>query len=488
MTKRKLAGGARGLALNLLLMALYVVLGRITFAASVEYGNVTSVVFVPEGVALAFAILFGPRVAPGIVLGQALLSYWSGPSVLGGLGIGLFNAAEAVLGGWLFRRWGLSRRFGRPRDVGLFAAMVLCILQPISATGGILVLLAVGMVPPEAAAWLGDAWWIRGLQKPLPSLDLVPSAWVHWWIGNSVGQLLAVPLLLAWLTPGTRRADPVRLLELAALAAGVSAGLLLLPWQSPQGFVLLLAVGYPLLIWIGLRYGLRAATVANVLATLVVVSAGVHGYGFMQQMSVPDRLFYVSFFIATGVLSSLALFALLEERRALIQQLTELASKDALTKVSNRRYFVEQAERALAQAWRAGSPVSLVLLDVDHFKRINDQYGHAAGDLALRALARCCMETLRPGDVVGRIGGEEFALLLPRADARDAAAAAERLRERVKALALHAGRSHALRMTFSAGIAQAAPQDGLDDLLRRADEAMYQAKRAGRDRIALASP
>src|SRR5690606_2655246 len=121
------------------------------------------------------------------------LSYWFGPSLLGGLGIGLFNASEAVLGGYLFRCWSLSHRFDSLRDVGLFAGMVFLILQPISATGGVLVLLLNGMLPTSITDLYVQAWSLQDIQT---WLHLILPAWLYWWMGNGLGQLLVAPLLL----------------------------------------------------------------------------------------------------------------------------------------------------------------------------------------------------------------------------------------------------------------------------------------------------
>lgn len=472
------------LALNGVLMLVYAILGRLTFAASVEYGNVTSVVFAPEGVALAFCILWGPRMAIGIVLGQALLSYWSGPSLLGGLVIGLVNAAEGVLGAYLFQRWGLSRQFNRLRDVLTFVALVFGILQPISATGGTLVLLVSGMAPADLWTWLGDAVWVHGVQKPLLSLDLLPAAWLHWWLGNSLGQMLFAPLVLAWHAPQVGR-KAVRLLDGVLLAAGAAAvvGLLVSEWR--ESAMLLLALSYLFFLWIGSRFDLRVVTLANVALTLAALVLGVHGTGFMQHLSSPDRVLFVSLVVALVLLSSLTLFALLAERSAMIEELRALASTDALTRVGNRRHFMAQGRIAAAQAQRRGLPLCVAMLDVDHFKQVNDRHGHAAGDLVLQMLAYHCRVTLRASDLVGRVGGEEFALLLADADDATAGAIVQRLLARVRTESVRAPDGTALSVTFSAGVARMEPGEPLESLLDRADKAMYRAKQSGRNCVCM---
>ncbi|MFG1373330.1 diguanylate cyclase [Xanthobacter oligotrophicus] len=473
-------------AMSLVLAAAYVVLGRLTFAVSVEYGNVTSVVFAPEGVALAFCILFGPRVALGIFLGQTILSLWSGPSLLGGAVIGLTNAAEGALGGWLFRRMAISPRFARPRDVALFVAMVFLILQPVSASGGVLVLYLLGAIPTDLipAGWA--PWWIQGLQKPLPSLDLVPSAWVHWWIGNSVGQLLVAPLILAWSVPPTRPGAPKGRLDFMLSVGGVLLVAALALSGIPTHPLLLLAVTYFLLVWIGLRRGLRGITLANVLIGAAVTWAGASGAGFLSHLSVADRLSNVGFFVAAACTFSLMLFAMFEERRLLIDRLTRLASWDSLVELHNRRHFIERADREVAAAQRYGRDLVLLMLDADNFKELNDQYGHAAGDAALKMIAEACAAVARQTDVTGRIGGEEFALLLPHATLEGGQELAERLRRQIAAAPVQIATGGPFHVTVSIGIARLGRRESLDALMRAADRALYAAKRAGRNRAALA--
>jgi diguanylate cyclase (GGDEF)-like protein len=171
------------------------------------------------------------------------------------------------------------------------------------------------------------------------------------------------------------------------------------------------------------------------------------------------------------------------------EDLRQLASRDALTGLSNRRDFVEQACRRIA----AGEWATLVLFDIDHFKRINDTYGHPAGDETLRQLARTCAGLLRPTDLLARWGGEEFILLLlsdepPLTGNKGTLQMVERLRSGIADLTVHSGRDR-IRVTASFGVASCAGSSCvLDTLIERADQAMYRAKRAGRDRIELAVP
>ncbi|GAA0315484.1 GGDEF domain-containing protein [Kineococcus aurantiacus] len=168
---------------------------------------------------------------------------------------------------------------------------------------------------------------------------------------------------------------------------------------------------------------------------------------------------------------------------ALRTELAEEAARDPLTGLRNRRRFVDDLRTRLAASAATGEPLSLVLLDVDHFKAVNDTHGHAVGDEVLVEVARALAAHARPEDVV-RYGGEEFVVLLPRVDARAARARAEELRVACAAVRVEV---EELRVTVSAGVATAPDHGGTpDELLLAADRALYEAKEGGRDQVALA--
>jgi diguanylate cyclase (GGDEF)-like protein/PAS domain S-box-containing protein len=172
------------------------------------------------------------------------------------------------------------------------------------------------------------------------------------------------------------------------------------------------------------------------------------------------------------------------DAHALEERLRALAITDPLTGAYNRRHFADLAEAELRRAARYGHPTSLVMLDIDHFKAVNDDLGHAAGDAVLRGVARIVADTVRGSDVVARIGGEEFALLFPETTLRAARATAERIRRAVRSQSFASEGLPADRaITLSLGLTQQRSGETLGEVMQRADEALYTAKAAGRDRV-----
>lgn len=174
-----------------------------------------------------------------------------------------------------------------------------------------------------------------------------------------------------------------------------------------------------------------------------------------------------------------------ERTRQLAEVLDELTLHDALTGLKNRKFFDEQLQQWWRHAQRWQSPLALLMIDIDHFKAVNDRYGHPAGDAALQQVARLLADSLqRPGDEAVRYGGEEFAVLLPSTDAEGAAQLAERLRATVAGQAFDLA-GHRLPLTVSIGVAHIDSGDPLPPagLIARADQALYLAKRNGRNRV-----
>jgi diguanylate cyclase (GGDEF)-like protein len=243
-------------------------------------------------------------------------------------------------------------------------------------------------------------------------------------------------------------------LAIALLRGFFGLAVLLQPRRRHSLSLMVLMFGYA---WLSL---LQAA------GTLLHGSPG----NFMQSDLTQTVTLYLDliFVLAAGLL----LFLLLNEH--LVMGFQTEAMRDFISGTLNRRGIEQALEAEMERCRRHGQPLSLALLDIDYFKRLNDTQGHAAGDLALVQSASLIRESLRPYDQVGRFGGDEFLLLLPGTSAESAEAILNRIRERV-------AQNHPLRCTVSAGIAALTSQDDMSSLLARADGALYDAKTDGRN-------
>lgn len=212
------------------------------------------------------------------------------------------------------------------------------------------------------------------------------------------------------------------------------------------------------------------------------------------------RLIQALFDVVRGARESESRFEELERRMLSLQrenldlivknrELSEVSSRDALTGLYNRSFVIEKLDSELNRALRHGSPMSLLMLDVDHFKNVNDTFGHAAGDLVLQAIGKLLRDSCRVYDIPGRYGGEEFCILLPETRLGNTNVVAERIRSRLATTELATGGT-SIHVTVSIGIAGLDSPEDVDEvtpsaLIDRADRALYTAKNRGRNRIEL---
>lgn len=222
-------------------------------------------------------------------------------------------------------------------------------------------------------------------------------------------------------------------------------------------------------------------------ATAQVVAVGLAYAGLLAVTAGNDSPKVTTWLLAIGSLAVACLLVLKQKERVtmLMERLSEAARTDFLTGLLNRRGFSERLSSELSRAERSAQPVGLLIGDLDHFKAINDRLGHHGGDVALQRVASLLTEGRRSGDTVARIGGEEFALILPDSDRAGTHASAERLRGRIRA----AFSGEPVALTISVGAATF-PESGPDaeSLLRAADDALYAAKERGRDRTGVSEP
>lgn len=169
--------------------------------------------------------------------------------------------------------------------------------------------------------------------------------------------------------------------------------------------------------------------------------------------------------------------------KLLQDKLEILATTDPLTGIYNRRHLIEISEKEYSRAQRSQTPLSIAMIDIDNFKRINDRYGHIIGDLVLKELVAICNDNLRPYDIIGRLGGEEFAITMVGCALQEAFTVSERLRAKVANHVIHAN-GHEISIKISIGVAElSGDEESWDSILNRADKALYLAKKAGRNRV-----
>ncbi|MGH8174860.1 MAG: GGDEF domain-containing protein, partial [Steroidobacter sp.] len=226
----------------------------------------------------------------------------------------------------------------------------------------------------------------------------------------------------------------------------------------------------------GLLETFTIATAVCLLLTNADDAAGLLYYGLPLSM------------VAAAVLIALGVADRLRDQRIALTDAERRAQTDSLTGVLNRRSLLERLDAGCLRAQARGLPIALLFIDLDHFKEINDTYGHAAGDACLRAIIDPIHAELRQSDVIGRYGGEEFVVILSSADVSAAQPIAERIRRRVADVRV-TGFGPPIHVTCSIGVATS---DMLgvwgEHLIARADEAVYAAKRSGRNRVQIAAP
>jgi diguanylate cyclase (GGDEF)-like protein len=228
----------------------------------------------------------------------------------------------------------------------------------------------------------------------------------------------------------------------------------------------------------GLFYGVRSPTIFigySILCSILSAVTSVDDAGDLDFANVA----------ANRVVAAIVLYSvcLLIYRNSLSADvLRRLATTDPLTGAFNRRHFMDLMVREQRRADRYGAIYSVLMIDIDHFKRVNDTYGHQVGDLAIQAMANACKKMMRPTDIVARYGGEEFIITLTHTDREGALKVAERLREAVAEIVLPTDQG-ALSFTISVGVSTYAKPSRLEQIIGAADQALYAAKEGGRNRV-----
>ena len=455
-----------------LLAAVYFGAGKASLLLAIPPGY-ASPVWPPSGIGLAALLLLGNRLWPGIWLGAAVVNYTVNESILAAVLIASGNTLEALAGATLIRRSiGVPHRFERGEDVVKFVA-ICAICATIAPT--------VGLAPLSIANSL--SW-----------NDLVRN-WLTWLQGDITGIVIVTPLLLTWCSREALHWNAryayeglifVLTLAIAAIAVFGYVAAPLAPFA--RAFVIL-----PFIVWAAFRFSQREVTTVTAAVCTIAIGDTMTNLASATPQTLNETLFLLLLFTSTLVTTGLVLSAVVHERsrtlnelRSALRNLHTQAVTDPLTRLLNRRYLSEFLPREVIRARRKGDSLAVLMIDLDHFKRFNDTFGHDAGDLVLKEVAQLLMAHIRGSDIACRYGGEEFVLVLPDTTLEGAQRRAEEIGAAVRDLQLSLRGKPLGPTTVSIGVGLlpdhvASPEA----LIRVADEAMYQAKKAGRDRVVM---
>ncbi len=447
----------RRIALIVGLTALaYALAGWTSLKITAYAANVVAVVWLAAGIGAMASLRFGMAGVVGVLLGSfALNSQILPPEAAFRLALGA--AAGAAVIGYLPRYLPpFSSTLDYVSSVAKFSLVAAPLGCAVSALAGVFSL---------------------GLFDHLHS-DLVWRTLGVWWQGELLGVYLIAPLLLTasrWdLLPTNKGA---RLEGLVLVLGMLLLTRVMMEYAEPlRPAEIVLFVLLPGVLWAALRFSVTGASVAIFLAALIVLGVSLVSFGGLTSATMPRDVFALQISMMTMALGGLFVSAALTERRYSEMRLDMLANHDPLTGLPNRSYFQDFLGHALARAQREKLQISLLFIDLDRFKHINDSQGHEVGDQVLRVVANRLDEQLRADDFVARLGGDEFAVILMHPPASRAASRVAR--KLLKALA-ESFKLERRRYAIGASIGISVyPDDGLDanTLLRQADLAMYQAK------------
>ena len=442
----------------------------LSFALSPGYATA---IWPPSGIALAALLLLGNRVWPGVWLGAALVNFTVNYSPVVPLTIATGNTLEALAGAILVRRYivGLTCRFEQAPDVFKFVA-VAALSGVIAATIGV-----------SSLVLSGSASWPEFLPN-----------WLTWWQGDVAGIIIVTPLILSWSIPQPVNWSQWRLIELSIFLLLLWGVTNLVFGPVPEWLpVSLTFLILPLIIWAAYRFTQREVTTAIAVVSALAIWNTLDGSGPFQSSSPNTSLLMLLAFISILVVTGLLLNAVEGERKRAIQDLQrelrgvqDAAITDPLTGLANRRYLWHFLPYELLRIERRQSSLAVIMIDLDHFKRVNDTHGHDAGDLVLTTVATVLRKHIRGSDIACRYGGEEFVLVLPDASLEGTRRRAEGIRAAIKRIELFYHGKSLGKITASIGIAMF-PEHATDPeaLMLQVDRLMYHAKKSGRDRVVI---
>jgi len=447
------------LLVGLAAFATYVLAAKLSLRLATVHPS-ASPFWPPTGIAIVTLLLLGLRYWPAIFAGAFLVNLTTAGSALTSLGIAAGNSLEALAATYLVSRFANGKGvFDRTRDILRFALYGGILSTAVAATFGVTSLALGGFAP----------WHHYGI------------VWRTWWLGDAAGALVFTPFLLLWCGNPSWKWSKPQFIEAAALLvstlliSGIVFGPLLHQEVRNDPWTFLCT---PFLIWAAFRFGPREASAIICMVCAIAVVGTTHGYGPFARQSPNDSLLLLQLFLSIQALMTLVFAAEVSERRRQEEHARVLAVRDPLTGLANYRLLVERVGEEIRRYGRTAKPFAVLLLDLDGLKKINDQYGHVVGSVAICRVAEVLHLSCRETDTAARYGGDEFALVLTESTAESATVVAQRVAQR---LSQDAEEPH---ISVSIGVAEF-PRDGttIEQLLSAADQALYMDK--GRSRTPL---
>src|SRR5579862_888035 len=439
----------KSIALFCSLAVAYFIAGKLGLRLALVNASATAI-WPCSGIAIAALLLLGLRVWPAIFVGAFFVNITTAGTIATSLAIASGNTLEALAAAYLvLHSAGGRNAFQRSQNIFRFALFAGILATAISATLGSTTLVVSGLAP-----WSSFA-----------------AIWSTWWLGDAVGAVIVTPLILLWVENPRMALTRRQILELVFLFGG----LFLTAWSVFGNGLHSVVRNYPFeylcfpfLIWAAFRFGRRKAATAIAVLAVIATWGTLHGFGPFVRVSQNTSLLLLQSFMGIAALTAMVLAAESTEHRHAEEHVRHLADSDPLTGLANYRRLVEALDAEIKRYNRSRTPFAVLLLDMDHLKKINDTHGHLVGSRALIRLAEILRLHCREIDIAARYGGDEFVIVLPEAGSDAALHVAHRISERL--------RNDGQRPQISVSIGLAVyPADGatLEELLAAADRALY---------------
>ena len=457
-----------------ILAAGYTLTGIVGLSLAIPPGYATAV-WPPSGIALAAVLLWGPRVWPGIVAGSLLVNLAVGMTTadLPFGALSLIIAAAIAVGSTV-------------QTLACAAALERWVGAPQLFESGPATLYFTGIA--AAACLIAATWGVATLNVTgVVRADQFLDSWQTWWLGDLIGMLVFAPVILTWRQSLQIGRRPWRIGEAItsfSLLALSTTAVFLAPPPAAGGASALTFLPLPCLVWIAFRFRPSGVALGICLLLLIAIAATANGSGPFGGKMTSESLLALQSFIGLTAVMALTLAAAVTGRRQsenalrnFSVEMEQLALTDELTGLKNRRGFLVLADQALRMSRRTRAKCALVFIDLDGLKRVNDARGHAAGDTLIADAARVLNRVFRESDVVGRVGGDEFAVFALLDEHDGAGAVSARLQAEIDRF--NAQVVPTLRVSMSVGIEEldCSAETQLEGLLQRADRAMYEKKK-----------